>query len=189
MFRDLRWGVYVVLKAPNNYAVGQELAALPIGLAHGATRSRDVMSDATALAVRVRREMEADARGRTGRNNGEDSCLDVLRTGCRTGDTDGAAPGNPGQGGTYPGRSQGRCAAAGSRHHLRIIGLCLKGEDEIDGLGGVRGGVEDRALILLQDREPLTEKFPGNPTQSYRSREPLRVTGEVTEWQATPPSG
>ena len=27
------------------------------------------------------------------------------------------------------------------------------------------------------------KKFPGNPTQSYRSREPLRVTGEVTEWQ------
>jgi hypothetical protein len=26
------------------------------------------------------------------------------------------------------------------------------------------------------------EKFPGNPTRSYRSREPLRVVGEVTDW-------
>jgi hypothetical protein len=31
------------------------------------------------------------------------------------------------------------------------------------------------------------KKFPGNPTQSYRSREPLRVAGEVTEWQGHSP--
>ena len=27
------------------------------------------------------------------------------------------------------------------------------------------------------------KKFPGNPTLSYRSREPLRVVAEVTKWQ------
>ena len=26
------------------------------------------------------------------------------------------------------------------------------------------------------------KKFPGNPTQSFRSREPLRVVGELTDW-------
>jgi hypothetical protein len=26
------------------------------------------------------------------------------------------------------------------------------------------------------------KKFPGNPTRSYRSRDPLRVCGEITEW-------
>lgn len=26
-------------------------------------------------------------------------------------------------------------------------------------------------------------EFPGNPTKSYRSREPLCVIGEVAEWQ------
>jgi rifampin ADP-ribosylating transferase len=31
------------------------------------------------------------------------------------------------------------------------------------------------------------KKFPGNPTQSYRSREPLRVTGEVREWHGHAP--
>ena len=31
------------------------------------------------------------------------------------------------------------------------------------------------------------KKFPGNPTKSYRSREPLRVTGEVTDWQGHSP--
>ena len=26
------------------------------------------------------------------------------------------------------------------------------------------------------------KKFPGNPTRSYRSSEPLRIVGEVTDW-------
>lgn len=36
----------------------------------------------------------------------------------------------------------------------------------------------------FEDDPNLTDKkFPGNPTKSYRSREPLRVLGEVTVWQ------
>lgn len=36
----------------------------------------------------------------------------------------------------------------------------------------------------IEDDPNLTDKkFPGNPTKSYRTRAPLRVTGEVTEWQ------
>lgn len=27
------------------------------------------------------------------------------------------------------------------------------------------------------------KKFPGNPTRSYRTRQPLKVTGEVSDWQ------
>jgi rifampin ADP-ribosylating transferase len=35
----------------------------------------------------------------------------------------------------------------------------------------------------LEDDPNLTDKkFPGNPTQSFRSREPLRVVGELAEW-------
>ncbi len=30
-------------------------------------------------------------------------------------------------------------------------------------------------------------KFPGNPTRSYRSSEPLRIIGEANEWQRTSP--
>jgi hypothetical protein len=36
---------------------------------------------------------------------------------------------------------------------------------------------------IVDDPNLTDKRFPGNPTQSYRSREPLRVTGEVTEWQ------
>lgn len=40
----------------------------------------------------------------------------------------------------------------------------------------------------IEDDPNLTDKrFPGNPTKSYRSKEPLRVTGEVTEWQGHSP--
>jgi rifampin ADP-ribosylating transferase len=36
----------------------------------------------------------------------------------------------------------------------------------------------------IEDDPNLTDKkFPGNPTKSYRSLSPLRVTGEVTDWQ------
>ena len=32
------------------------------------------------------------------------------------------------------------------------------------------------------DPNVTNNKFPGNPTRSYRSREPLRIVGEVTDW-------
>lgn len=40
----------------------------------------------------------------------------------------------------------------------------------------------------IEDDPNLTDKkFPGNPTKSYRTRQPLRVTGEVTDWQGHSP--
>jgi Rifampin ADP-ribosyl transferase len=39
-----------------------------------------------------------------------------------------------------------------------------------------------------EDDPNLTDKkFPGNPTLSYRSRDPLRVIAEVTKWQGHSP--
>ncbi|MFN8256810.1 MAG: NAD(+)--rifampin ADP-ribosyltransferase [Bacteroidales bacterium] len=35
----------------------------------------------------------------------------------------------------------------------------------------------------IQDDPNLTDKkFPGNPTKSYRTNYPIRITGEVTDW-------
>ena len=40
----------------------------------------------------------------------------------------------------------------------------------------------------IEDDPNLTNKrFPGNPTQSYRSRHPLRIVGEVTQWTGHSP--
>jgi hypothetical protein len=40
---------------------------------------------------------------------------------------------------------------------------------------------------IMDDPNLTDTKFPGNPTKSYRSREPLRVTGEVKDWQGHSP--
>ena len=40
----------------------------------------------------------------------------------------------------------------------------------------------------FEDDPNVTDtKFPGNPTQSFRSREPLRVVGELVDWVPHPP--
>jgi rifampin ADP-ribosylating transferase len=49
---------------------------------------------------------------------------------------------------------------------------------------------EDRGRIYIveptgafeHDPNVTDKKFPGNPTQSFRSREPLRVVGELVDW-------
>lgn len=39
----------------------------------------------------------------------------------------------------------------------------------------------------IEDDPNLTDKkFPGNPTKSYRTRDPLRVIGEIMDWQGHP---
>jgi Rifampin ADP-ribosyl transferase len=40
---------------------------------------------------------------------------------------------------------------------------------------------------IVDDPNLTDKKFPGNPTQSYRCREPLRITGEVTDWTGHSP--
>ncbi len=40
----------------------------------------------------------------------------------------------------------------------------------------------------IEDDPNLTDKkFPGNPTRSYRTRAPLRIVGELTDWVGHPP--
>ena len=40
----------------------------------------------------------------------------------------------------------------------------------------------------FEDDPNLTDqRFPGNPTRSYRTRHPLRVVEEVLEWEGHPP--
>lgn len=40
---------------------------------------------------------------------------------------------------------------------------------------------------IVDDPNLTDKKFPGNPTLSYRSRDPLRIVGEVTKWQGHAP--
>ena len=58
----------------------------------------------------------------------------------------------------------------------------------LDG-GGERGRIYVvEPLGPFEDDPNVTDKrFPGNPTQSYRTRHALRVVGEVVEWEGHPP--
>ena len=40
---------------------------------------------------------------------------------------------------------------------------------------------------IENDPNLTDKKFPGNPTRSYRTREPVRVIGEVDGWEPHPP--
>lgn len=56
-------------------------------------------------------------------------------------------------------------------------------------------GNDDRGHIYVveplgpfeDDPNVTNKRFPGNPTQSYRSRHPLRVIGELDAWEGHPP--
>ncbi|WP_370617374.1 NAD(+)--rifampin ADP-ribosyltransferase [Mumia sp. Pv 4-285] len=55
------------------------------------------------------------------------------------------------------------------------------------------GGGDPRVYVVeptgaFEDDPNVTDKkFPGNPTRSYRSREPLRIVGEVADWRRQTP--
>ncbi len=41
--------------------------------------------------------------------------------------------------------------------------------------------------VFEDDPNVTNKKFPGNPTRSYRTQEPLKVVGELTEWMRITP--
>ncbi|GAA5130853.1 NAD(+)--rifampin ADP-ribosyltransferase [Alloalcanivorax gelatiniphagus] len=62
-------------------------------------------------------------------------------------------------------------------------------------LAAALAGLDERGRVYaveplgpFEDDPNVTDKrFPGNPTESYRTRHPLRVLHEVTDWDAHPP--
>ena len=56
-------------------------------------------------------------------------------------------------------------------------------------------GSEERGHIYVveplgpfeDDPNVTNKRFPGNPTESYRTRDPLRVVGEVDDWTGHDP--
>lgn len=56
-----------------------------------------------------------------------------------------------------------------------------------------KGDATERVYIVEptgsfeNDPNVTDKKFPGNPTRSYRSESPLKITGEVTDWERMSP--
>lgn len=81
----------------------------------------------------------------------------------------------------------------GSRRQANFVYLTATLEAATWGAELAIGEGQGRIYIVeptgpVEDDPNLTNKrFPGNPTRSYRSREPLRIIGEVMEWTGHPP--
>jgi rifampin ADP-ribosylating transferase len=81
----------------------------------------------------------------------------------------------------------------GSRNRANHVYLTATVEAAVWGAELAVGAGPGRIYIVeptgsIEDDPNLTDKrFPGNPTKSYRSREPLRVTGELTDWEGHAP--
>lgn len=50
------------------------------------------------------------------------------------------------------------------------------------GTGHARIYVVEPVGDFENDPNVTDKKFPGNPTRSYRSQEPLKIVGEITDW-------
>lgn len=50
------------------------------------------------------------------------------------------------------------------------------------GNGGERVYLVEPTGYYENDPNVTDKKFPGNPTRSYRSKEPLKIIGEITDW-------
>ena len=61
------------------------------------------------------------------------------------------------------------------------------GAELAQGSGPERIYIVEPTGPVVDDPNLTDRKFPGNPTKSYRSRDPLRVVGEVPEWQGHSP--
>jgi rifampin ADP-ribosylating transferase len=61
------------------------------------------------------------------------------------------------------------------------------GAELAQGEGPERIYVVEATGEIIDDPNLTDQKFPGNPTLSYRSRQPIRVLAELTGWQGHPP--
>ncbi len=81
----------------------------------------------------------------------------------------------------------------GQRKQARYVYFTATLDAAIWGAELARGAGSQRIYIVeptgsFEDDPNLTDKkFPGNPTKSYRSKDPLRIVGEVDAWQGHAP--
>ena len=87
----------------------------------------------------------------------------------------------------------GRVSNYGDRNKTTYVYLtgtleaAIWGAELAAGEGRGRIYVVEPTGPIMDDPNLTNTRFPGNPTRSDRSREALRVTGEVTDWQGHPP--
>ena len=81
----------------------------------------------------------------------------------------------------------GRRKTANHVYFSATLEAAIWGAELAQGEGPGRIYIVEPTGPFVDDPNLTDKKFPGNPTKSYRSREPLRVTGEVADWQGHSP--
>ncbi|MEY8016308.1 NAD(+)--rifampin ADP-ribosyltransferase [Mycobacterium servetii] len=64
----------------------------------------------------------------------------------------------------------------------RTLDAAVWGAELARGEGRGRIYVVEPQGALEDDPNVTDKKLPGNPTRSYRTREPVRIIGEITDW-------
>ncbi len=87
-----------------------------------------------------------------------------------------------------PGRRSNYDGARTSNHVYltRTLDAAVWGAELARGDGPGRIYVVEPEGTLEDDPNVTDKKFPGNPTQSYRTPEPVRIVGEITDWVGHP---
>jgi rifampin ADP-ribosylating transferase len=67
------------------------------------------------------------------------------------------------------------------------LNAAIWGAELAEGEGRERIYIVEPTGAFEDDPNLTNKRFPGNPTESYRTAEPLRVIGEVEEWQGHSP--
>lgn len=67
-------------------------------------------------------------------------------------------------------------------YFTRTLDAAVWGAELAKGDGRGRIYIVEPQGAIEDDPNVTDKKLPGNPTQSFRSREPVRVVGEITEW-------
>lgn len=89
-----------------------------------------------------------------------------------------------------PGRAANFGAAPRLANHVymaRTLDAATWGAELAAGDGPGRIYIVEPTGPIEDDPNLTDKKFRGNPTKSFRSRAPLRVTGELTGWKGHPP--
>ena len=88
----------------------------------------------------------------------------------------------PGYPSNYGRRERANCVYVTARKEGAILAAELA-----VGEGRARVYLVEPTGSLEDDPNVTDQKFPGNPTRSYRTKAPLRIIGEVSDWEGHSP--
>jgi len=89
-----------------------------------------------------------------------------------------------------PGRHSNYGAERLSNHVYvtQTLDAAAWGAELANGEGRCRIYIVEPEGALEDDPNVTDKKFPGNPTRSYRTRQPVKIVGEIKDWTGHSPS-